>query len=66
MLQTAPVSEAPVLAIRIPLRLAGIVLFALVAVVLLSLASWSVDDPSLSYATAKPPSNWLGYPGAAT
>jgi len=65
MLQTAHVSEAPVLAIRIPLRLAGIVLFVLVAAILLSLASWSVDDPSLSYATAKPPSNWLGYPGAA-
>eukprot|EP01036_Dinobryon_divergens_P018372 gene18372-25028_t len=29
-----------------------------------SLASWSVDDPSLSYATSKPVANWLGFPGA--
>src|SRR6185312_10773828 len=27
-------------------------------------ASWSVDDPSLSYATSKPVANWLGVPGA--
>src|SRR5690606_19811801 len=31
---------------------------------MVSLASWSVDDPSLSYATAKPAANWLGFPGA--
>jgi S-DNA-T family DNA segregation ATPase FtsK/SpoIIIE len=57
-------SPAPVLAIRIPLRLAGIVLLLLVAAILLSLASWSVDDPSLSYATSHPAGNWLGFPGA--
>ncbi|KKB06914.1 cell division protein FtsK [Devosia geojensis] len=52
------------IAIRIPLRLAGFVLLAIVAIALVSLASWSVDDPSLSYATAKIPQNWLGFPGA--
>ncbi|GLQ54522.1 DNA translocase FtsK [Devosia nitrariae] len=52
------------IAIRIPLRLAGLVLLAVVAVAVVSLASWSVDDPSLSYATAKPAQNWLGFPGA--
>lgn len=55
---------APVIAIRIPLRVAGMVLFGIVAILLLSLSSWSVDDPSLSYATSKIAENWLGYPGA--
>ena len=55
---------APVIAIRIPLRIAGMVLFGVVAILLLSLRSWSVDDPSLSYATGKVAENWLGYPGA--
>ncbi|KQX38983.1 cell division protein FtsK [Devosia sp. Root436] len=54
----------PALAIRIPVRLVGLVLLALVAVCLVALASWSVDDPSFSYATAKPAANWLGFPGA--
>ncbi|WIY54559.1 DNA translocase FtsK 4TM domain-containing protein [Devosia sp. YIM 151766] len=54
----------PAIAIRIPLRLAGLLLLALCAVLLASLASWSVDDPSLSLATSKSPANWLGYPGA--
>src|SRR5690606_39031662 len=54
----------PAIAIRIPLRLAGMLLLALCAIVLASLASWSVDDPSLSLATSKTPANWLGYPGA--
>ncbi|MHA6689455.1 FtsK/SpoIIIE family DNA translocase [Devosia sp. A449] len=54
----------PALAIRIPVRLAGFVLLGLVAVCLVALASWSVDDPSFSYATAKSPANWLGFPGA--
>ncbi|MGV8832627.1 MAG: DNA translocase FtsK [Devosia sp.] len=54
----------PALAIRIPVRVAGLVLLALVGICLASLASWSVDDPSFTYATAKPPANWLGFPGA--
>src|SRR6185312_15044173 len=51
--------SAPAIAIHIPLRLIGIVLALFVAVLLLALASWSVDDPSLSYATTKHPANWL-------
>lgn len=55
---------APVIAIRIPLRIAGMVLLGIVTILLLSLSSWSVDDPSLSYATSKIAENWLGFPGA--
>src|SRR4051812_10953384 len=54
----------PALAIRIPVRLAGLILLAIVAVCLVALASWSVDDPSFSYATDKPAANWLGFGGA--
>ena len=54
----------PAIAIRIPLRIAGLMVLGLCAIVLVALASWSVDDPSLSLATAKAPANWLGYPGA--
>ncbi|WP_224704461.1 DNA translocase FtsK [Devosia aquimaris] len=54
----------PALSIRIPVRLAGLILLALVGICLAALASWSVDDPSFSYATAKPAANWLGFPGA--
>ncbi|MBD8066320.1 DNA translocase FtsK [Devosia sp. PTR5] len=60
----APVAPAPILSIRIPLRTAGLLLLGLSAVFLLAMASWSVDDPSLFFATDKPPSNWLGFPGA--
>jgi S-DNA-T family DNA segregation ATPase FtsK/SpoIIIE len=54
----------PAIAIRIPVRLIGAILLGLVALVLLSLASWQVDDPSLSYASGNPVRNWLGFPGA--
>ncbi|RYI14848.1 MAG: hypothetical protein EON48_11565, partial [Acetobacteraceae bacterium] len=54
----------PAIAIRIPVRLIGAVLLGLVALVLLALASWQVDDPSLSYASGNPVKNWLGFPGA--
>ncbi|MDB5561808.1 MAG: ftsK/SpoIIIE family protein [Hyphomicrobiales bacterium] len=57
-------ASTPVFAIKIPVRLIGFLLLGLVIVIMLSLASWSVDDPSLSYATAKHPANWLGFPGA--
>ncbi|MEO9230672.1 MAG: DNA translocase FtsK [Devosia sp.] len=57
-------SPAPAIAITIPVRLIGIVVLALVALLMAALASWSVDDPSLSYATSKPVANWLGFPGA--
>ena len=55
----------PALAIRIPVRLVGLVLLGVVTVCLVAMASWSVDDPSFSYATSKAPANWLGFPGAA-
>ncbi|HEV7293150.1 MAG TPA: DNA translocase FtsK 4TM domain-containing protein, partial [Devosia sp.] len=54
----------PALSIRIPVRLAGFVLLGVVGVCLAALASWSVDDPSFTYATSKTPANWLGFPGA--
>lgn len=56
---------APIISIRIPLRIAGLILLGLSAILLVSMATWSVDDPSLSYATDKSPENWLGFPGAA-
>jgi DNA segregation ATPase FtsK/SpoIIIE, S-DNA-T family len=55
---------APVLAIRIPVRVIGFVVLGLVALLMAALASWSVDDPSFSYATSKPAQNWLGFAGA--
>jgi DNA segregation ATPase FtsK/SpoIIIE, S-DNA-T family len=54
----------PTIAIRIPVRLIGAVVLGLVAISMVSLASWSVDDPSLSYASGEAARNWLGYPGA--
>ena len=58
-------APASAIAIRIPVRLLGLVLLGMVAICLVALASWSVDDPSFSYATDKSPANWLGFPGAA-
>jgi S-DNA-T family DNA segregation ATPase FtsK/SpoIIIE len=60
---SAPVPP-PAIAIRIPLRVAGLLILGVCTMVLLSLASWSVDDPSLSLATGKAAANWLGFPGA--
>ena len=57
-------NPAPAIAIHIPLRLIGMVLAGIIALMLLALSSWSVNDPSFSYATAKHPQNWLGFPGA--
>src|SRR3954466_13520672 len=57
-------SPAPAIAITIPVRLIGIFVLGLVALLMAALASWSVDDPSLSYATTKPVQNWLVTPGA--
>jgi S-DNA-T family DNA segregation ATPase FtsK/SpoIIIE len=57
-------SPAPAIAITIPIRLVGLILLALVGIVMASLASWNVDDPSFSYATSEPARNWLGFPGA--
>ncbi|MEQ1900090.1 MAG: DNA translocase FtsK 4TM domain-containing protein [Devosia sp.] len=58
------VNSAPAIAITIPIRLIGLVMLALIGVVMLALATWTVDDPSLSYATSKAAANWLGFPGA--
>ena len=57
-------SSAPAIAITIPVRLIGMLVLAIVGLLMVALASWSVDDPSLSYATSKPVANWLGFPGA--
>ncbi|OYU47999.1 MAG: cell division protein FtsK [Rhizobiales bacterium PAR1] len=46
--------------------LIGLVLLSSAAALGLSLASWSVRDPSLSNATAGKVRNLLGYPGAVT
>ena len=61
---TAPVAPKAI-SIHIPLRLVGLIVLAMVAIILAALASWSVDDPSFSYASGKTPANWLGFPGAA-
>jgi S-DNA-T family DNA segregation ATPase FtsK/SpoIIIE len=55
---------APAFAIRVPVRLVGLLVLAAVAGLLVSLASWSVDDPSLSYASGETARNWLGFPGS--
>ncbi len=63
---TPPAKPSGFVAIKIPLRLIGIFLLLLVTLSFAAFVSWSVDDPSLSYASAidKSPSNWLGFPGA--
>ncbi|MEM9205034.1 MAG: DNA translocase FtsK [Pseudomonadota bacterium] len=43
----------------------GLLLFAVSVASVVSLATWSVDDPSFSYATDRVPENALGFPGAA-
>ena len=45
-------------------EVAGILLFLALIAAGLSLASWSVDDPSLNHALDGAARNWLGYPGA--
>jgi S-DNA-T family DNA segregation ATPase FtsK/SpoIIIE len=45
-------------------ELAGLSLIALAVLGAIALATWSVQDPSLSHATQKPIHNLLGYPGA--
>jgi len=57
-------AQASAIHIQIPLRLIGLLLAVFIAALLLALSSWSVTDPSLSYATPKHPQNWLGFPGA--
>ena len=45
-------------------ELTGLALITLSLLGALALATWSVQDPSLSHATQKPIHNLLGYPGA--
>jgi S-DNA-T family DNA segregation ATPase FtsK/SpoIIIE len=45
-------------------ELAGLALITLALLGAVALATWSVQDPSLSHATQKPIHNLLGYPGA--
>jgi S-DNA-T family DNA segregation ATPase FtsK/SpoIIIE len=47
-------------------ELTGLGLLGLTLAVAVALATWSVQDPSLSHATSKPIRNLLGYPGAIT
>lgn len=51
--------------LHIPGWFIGVAILAACFIVLAALASWSVDDPSFSYATAKAPANWLGLFGAS-
>lgn len=64
LIEDKSAAPAPAIAITIPVRLIGLVLLTLVGLMMAALASWSVDDPSLSYAATKPVENWLGVPGA--
>src|SRR3569832_1122124 len=45
-------------------ELTGLALLTLALLGAIALATWSVQDPSLSHATQKPIRNLLGYPGA--
>ena len=45
-------------------ELAGLALITLALLGAVALATWSVQDPSLSHATQKPIHNLLGFPGA--
>jgi S-DNA-T family DNA segregation ATPase FtsK/SpoIIIE len=45
-------------------HLVGLALIAGTAAIATALATWTVDDPSLSYAVTKPAANMLGLPGA--
>src|SRR5580765_3275907 len=45
-------------------ELAGLVLITLALLGAIALATWSVQDPSLSHATQTPIHNLLGFPGA--
>ncbi|MCF6343875.1 MAG: DNA translocase FtsK 4TM domain-containing protein [Devosiaceae bacterium] len=50
--------------VHISARLAGFILLSFILIFLTALATWSVGDPSLSYATDQPTNNWLGTMGA--
>ena len=50
---------------RLSTQATGLAVLALVCAIVLALATWSVQDPSLSHATESAPVNLLGFPGAA-
>jgi DNA segregation ATPase FtsK/SpoIIIE, S-DNA-T family len=58
-----PIREMLVRRVR---ELAGLGLIALACLAAVALATWSVQDPSLSHATSRPVRNILGYPFWAT
>ncbi|MCK8781361.1 DNA translocase FtsK [Rhizobium sp. NTR19] len=51
--------------LRQALALAGFCVFVGLGLAVAALATWNVSDPSFSYATDNPPTNILGYSGAA-
>jgi DNA segregation ATPase FtsK/SpoIIIE, S-DNA-T family len=53
------------LAARWSREILGLGLLGLAALLSVALATWSVNDPSLTYATSQPVTNLLGAPGAA-
>ncbi len=50
---------------RLSTQATGLAVLAIIAGIVLALATWSVQDPSLSHATETAPTNMLGFPGAA-
>src|SRR5215813_8148198 len=62
---SSPLSDDFHAAIRRRLReVGGLIVFAGVGVAVFALATWSVNDPSLSHATSAPVHNLLGGTGA--
>jgi len=57
-------AQAAFVALKIPLRLIGAAILLVMVFLLAALSSWSVDDPSFSYASDKSVQNWMGFPGA--
>ncbi len=56
--------KAQAFAFSIPRRLVGFLFLGAIFLILAALASWSVNDPSLSFSIDKNPDNWLGAIGA--
>ena len=50
--------------IRQATMMAGLAIFATLALAIAAMSTWNVTDPSWSYANGKPAANILGYPGA--
>jgi len=58
------IDKAPAFAFSIPAKIMGIIILLGVFLTLMALASWSVNDPSLSYSVDEEAKNWLGTFGA--